>query len=87
MAWRVELSRGAEKDLASIDKPEALRIVKYLARLETLENPRERGKNLSGDLSDFWRYRVGSWRVLCRIEDNKLLVLIVRIGHRSSVYS
>ncbi len=86
MAWKIELSRRAEKDLATIDKPEALRIVNYLSELGSLENPRLRGKSLTGNLSGLWRYRVGSWRILSRIEDNRLLVLVVKIGHRNNVY-
>ena len=86
MGWKVEFSRNAEKELSSLDRPEALRIVKYLADLTELENPRSRGKALVADLSGLWRYRVGAWRILCRIEDGRLLVLVVKIGHRSSVY-
>ena len=87
MDWRIELSRRAEKQLAAIDAPEALRIVRYLSELEKLESPRSRGKELTATLSGLWRYRVGDWRVLCRIEDGRLLVLVVEIGHRSTVYN
>jgi mRNA interferase RelE/StbE len=87
LGWRIELSRRAEKQLAAIDAPEALRIVKYLSGLEELESPRSRGKGLTAALSGLWRYRVGDWRVLCRIEDGRLLVLVLEIGHRSTVYS
>ncbi|MGD9667266.1 MAG: type II toxin-antitoxin system RelE/ParE family toxin [Synergistaceae bacterium] len=59
MGWKVEFSRNAEKELSSLDRPEALRIVKYLADLTELENPRSRGKALVADLSGLWRYRVG----------------------------
>ena len=87
MGWRIELSRRAEKQLAAIDAPEALRIVKYLSGLEELESHRSRGKGLTAALSGLWRYRVGDWRILCRIEDGRLLVLVLEIGHRSTVYS
>ena len=87
MGWRVEFSRRAEKELAAINKPDALRIVGYLERVEKLHDPRLRGKALSAGMSGLWRYRVGDWRVLCRIEDGLLVVLVVRIGHRSTVYS
>ena len=87
LGWRIELSRRAEKQLAAIDAPEALRIVRYLSELEKLESPRSRGTGLTADLSGLWRYRVGDWRVLCRIEDGRLLVLVVEIGHRSTVYN
>ncbi|MDO5115294.1 MAG: type II toxin-antitoxin system RelE/ParE family toxin [Synergistaceae bacterium] len=87
MGWRVEFSRRAEKELAAINRVDALRITGYLAEVEKLHDPRLRGKALSANLSGLWRYRVGSWRVLCRIEDGLLVVLVVHIGHRSSVYN
>ena len=87
LGWRIELSRRAEKELAAINKPDALRIARYLAEVEKLQDPRLRGKALSANLSGFWRYRVGSWRVLCHIEDECLVVLVVQIGHRSTVYN
>lgn len=86
LVWKIELTRQAEKDLSAIDKTEALRIVKYLDEVQSLESPRSRGKGLTANLSGLWRYRIGQWRVLCRIEDGLLLVLVVQIGHRSTVY-
>ena len=86
MSWRIELSCRAWKQPAAICAPEALRVVRYLSELEKLESPRSRGKGLTADLAGLWRYRVGAWRVLCRIEDGRLLVLVVEIGHRSTVY-
>ena len=86
MAWQIEFSRKAEKELSSLDKPQALRILNDLEELTDLDDPRRRGKALVADLSGLWRYRVGAWRILCRIEDSRLLVLVVKLGHRSSVY-
>lgn len=86
MAWQIEFSRKAEKELSSLDKPQALRILNYLDELTGLDDPRRRGKALVADLSGLWRYRVGAWRILCRIEDSRFLVLVVKLGHRSSVY-
>jgi len=87
LGWKIEFSRSAEKELACIDKPEARRIVKYLAELQKLDDPRVRGKELTSDLSGLRRYRIGSWRILCRIEDNRLMVLVMHIGQRDSVYN
>lgn len=86
MGWQIEFSRKAEKELSSLDKPQALRILNYLDELTDLDDPRRRGKALVADLSGLWRYRVGAWRILCRIEDSRLLVLVVKLGHRRSVY-
>lgn len=86
MDWRIEFTRQAEKDLSRINKPDAQRILNYLEGLNELDNPRLRGKGLTSNLSGLWRYRVGSWRVLCKIEDGRMLVLVVQIGHRSTIY-
>ena len=86
MGWQIEFSRKAEKELSLLDKPQALRILNYLEELTDLDDTRRRGKALVADLSGLWRYRVGAWSILCRIEDSRLLVLVVKLGHRSSVY-
>lgn len=86
MGWRIELSRRAGKELAAINKPDALRIARYLAEVEKLQDPRLRGRALSANLSGFWRYRVGDWHVLCRIEDERLVILVVQMGHRYTIY-
>ena len=86
MLWKVEISDKADKQLLALDKPMRERIRNYVKDLEKLPNPRMRGENLSGNLSEFWKYRVGDYRLICRIEDDKLLVLVVKIGHRSEIY-
>lgn len=86
MGWRIEFLRKAEKELSSLDKTQALRILNYLDEVAALDDPRKRGKTLVADLSGLCRYRVGAWRILCRVEDSRLLVLVVKLGHRSSVY-
>jgi mRNA interferase RelE/StbE len=84
--WEIELTPEAKADLAKIDRTHAHRILKFLSqRVQKLSDPRNLGKALKGP--DFWRYRVGDYRLLCRIEDKKLCVLVVKIGHRSTVYS
>ena len=86
MGWTVELTPDAEGDLARLDKPVAKRIRDALAKIAELPSPRLRGKALTGPLGEFWSYRVGDYRVLCRIEDERITVLVVKIDHRSSVY-
>jgi len=83
--WRIRFTPSAEKDLKKTDKTEAERIIKFL-RARVSSDPRNTGKNLKGQLRDFWRYRVGDYRILARIEDEQLIVLVVRIGHRKEVY-
>lgn len=82
--YRVELTEDADKQLKSIDKPVRRRILLAIAKLE--DNPRPDGvKKLKGQ-SDQWRIRVGDWRVLYEIEDGRLIILVVMIGHRSKIY-
>lgn len=87
MAWTVKLSDDAKRDLSKLDKSVQKRIVAFLQeRIQSADNPRTSGKALQGNLSGVWRYRVGDYRLLCRIEDGELLILVIEIGHRKEVY-
>jgi mRNA interferase RelE/StbE len=87
MAWSIEFSDEADRDFAKLDKPIQTRIFRYLhGRIALANDPRDFGKPLRHGLAGKWSYRVGDYRILCHIEENKLLVLVVEIGHRSSVY-
>ena len=87
MAWRVEFSRAARADLASLDTVAQRRILKYLReRVAGDDNPRRLGKALRGEQAGFWRYRVGDYRLLCRIEDQASAILVLAAGHRREIY-
>ncbi len=88
MAWRIELGRDAEKALDKLDRPVAQRILRFLyERVAPLEDPRSIGEALKGSqLGEFWKYRVGDYRIISRIEDGELRILVVRIGNRRDVY-
>lgn len=88
MAWIVEFEADAKKDLAKLDKPVAKRITVFLReRVLGLGDPRAIGEALKGPrLGEFWKYRVGDYRIICRIEDGRLCVLVVAIGNRREVY-
>lgn len=88
MAWKVELSRVAEKELDRLDPQVARRILSFLhGRLASLDNPRSLGEALKGsELGEFWKYRVGDYRIVCTIEDQVLRILVVRVGNRREVY-
>ncbi len=88
MAWRIELADEARKDLAKFDKPVARRITAFLReRVATLDDPRAIGEALKGTrLGQLWKYRVGDYRIITSIEDGRLCVLVVRVGHRREVY-
>ena len=87
LAWKIEFTPEAEKQLERLDKQVAKRITRFLKeRVAVLEDPRALGEPLKGRLREFWRYRVGDYRILCHIEKGRLLVLVVRVGHRRDVY-
>lgn len=87
MAWTVEFTPGAERDLQQLDKQIQKRITRFLdERVASVEDPRAVGEALRGDLAGLWRYRVGDYRILCRIEDDRIVVTVIAIGHRSSIY-
>lgn len=87
MAWKVELSTSASKQLNKLDKPIADRILRFLReRVEKLDDPRAVGAKLQGTLAEFWKYRVSDYRLICSVENERLVVLVLRIGHRREVY-
>ena len=88
MSWKVEFLPQAERNVQDLDRPVARRIARFLFhRVAKLENPRSIGESLHGpELGELWKYRVGAYRVICKIEDARLVVLVVRVGHRSEIY-
>jgi len=87
LAWKIEVTELALKQLKKIGHSEAKRITQHLRkRIGTLEDPRQLGKALKGDLSNLWRYRVGDYRLICELKESELIVLVVRVGHRKGIY-
>ena len=88
MAWKVELSPAAEKDLDKLDQQWTKRILAFLhGRLAAGDNPRMIGAALKSQrFGEFWKYRVGDYRIIARIEDQLVRVLVVRIARRREVY-
>jgi mRNA interferase RelE/StbE len=88
LTWQIDLTASAVKHLSKLDKSEARRITAFLReRIGTIENPRTLGKPLIGpQLSEFWRYRVGDYRIICDIQDDVLVVLVIEIGNRREIY-
>lgn len=88
MVWQIKVSASAEKQLAKLDRPVAQRILNFLRdRVAPLEDPRAIGQALHGsDLGDFWRYRVGDWRVICEILDKEIVITVLSLGNRREVY-
>lgn len=86
MAWRISFTPQAQKDLARVGVQEARRITTFLQERIT-PDPKALGGPLKGQLREFWRWRIGDYRILAKIEEDHLLILVVRIGHRSKVYT
>ena len=88
MAWKVELDEAAEHELDKLDPQVARRILSFLFdRVAKLDDPRSIGESLKGSrLGEFWKYRVGDYRIISSIEDGALRILVVRIGNRREVY-
>ena len=88
MAWQIKLDEAAKKDLAKLDKQLARRITAFLReRVAVLDDPRSIGEKLKGStLGDFWKYRVGDYRIISKIEDDAVRILVVKIGNRREVY-
>ena len=87
MKYRVVLTDKAKKQLKKLDKHTAALIVGWLEKnLQGCDNPRVHGKSLVANRSGQWRYRVGDFRLICEIEDDKITILVLEIGHRKSIY-
>ncbi len=88
MAWKIELSTLARKNLSKLDPQLSRRILDFLhQRLVLLDDPRSIGEALQGSrLGAFWKYRVGDYRLIATIEDDAVCILILQIGHRREVY-
>ncbi len=86
MAWKIEFHKDAEKELAKVDKKIQKRILKVLRERIAPNNPRSFGEPLRGNLSGLWKYRIGNYRVIADIQDEVVVILVLRVGHRRKVY-
>lgn len=88
MTWKIELSTQAQKNLKQLDPQITRRILAFLhSRVAELEDPRSIGEALKGSkLGEFWKYRVGDYRIISSIEDGALYILVVRIDNRKEIY-
>ena len=86
-SYDVLFSNKAKKVLKKMDRQEAIMLMSWIKKnlLET-QNPRLHGKALTGDFSNYWRYRVGSYRLITELVDSKLIIHMINIGHRKDIY-
>ena len=87
MTWKVEFDDSAVKELRKLDNQIQREILRFFReRIAIEKNPRRFGKSLSRNLAGLWRYRIRNYRMICDIEDNKLVVLVIRVAHRKEIY-
>ena len=87
MAWEIEFLPQAAKELRKLDRTAAARIIQTLEqRIATLDDPRTLGSALVGEHAGYWRWRIGDYRVIARIEDERIVILVIRVAHRREVY-
>ena len=85
--WRIEISRTAEKQIQKLDRKTQKSLIKFLReRVEPATDPQQWGKPLRGEKHGLWRYRVGDYRLICDIQDEKITIVVLVVGHRKDVY-
>ena len=86
MAYQIEIDPKASRDFDKLDNSVKINLKKYLQKIVNVDNPKAYGKQLTGDLAGYWSYRVVNYRIIADVQDDKLVILIVGIGHRSVIY-
>jgi mRNA interferase RelE/StbE len=87
LAWTINYTDTARGQLSKLDKQTARRILDYMdKRVSGQDNPRSSGKALTGPLGGLWRFRVDDYRIICDIQDEFVVILVLKIGHRGKVY-
>ena len=85
--WRIEITRTASKQITKLDRQAQEAILSFLReRLSPADNPRQWGRALQGEKRGLWRYRVGDYRLICDIQDERITILVLELGHRKDVY-
>ena len=87
MTWQAKFSETATRQLKKLGKQTQRDILKYLKkRIETDDDPQRYGDPLRRSLSGLWKYRVGDYRLICEVQQEEIVVLVLAVGHRRKVY-
>ena len=87
MSYSVETTPGFDKTFKSLDKYTQKMLKAWIEKnLVGCEDPRLKGKGLTANLNGLWHYRIGDYRLICDIQDNKLILLLLTVGHRRDIY-
>jgi mRNA interferase RelE/StbE len=87
LAWQIDYTDEARRTLKSLDSTVSARITKFMeGRVASLDDPTQIAERLKGQLSNYWRYRVGDYRIICEIRRQILTVVVIQVGHRREIY-
>lgn len=87
MTWRIRFEKRAQKELERVGPVDQARIARFLRdRIASRSDPREIGEALAGPLNGYWKYRVGDYRIITKIDDTIVTIIVIRIGDRGEVY-
>ena len=87
MSWQLETTSRFDKEFKKLDRYTQKLIHGLITKnIDNTDDPRQHGKPLTGDLSGLWRYRIGDYRLICTLNDNRLIILALSIGHRRDIY-
>lgn len=84
--WRLIFDHTADRQFSKLDTPVQKRILNFFETVLKSPNPKSKALQMTGNMRAFWRFRIGSHRVICRFEDEELIIVAVKIGHRREVY-
>ena len=86
MVWNIRITKTAEKQIKFLDKTLQFRIVAFLKKVDEARNPRNYGKELKGNKTKLWRYRIGHYRLICHIDDDEKKLSVLEVAHRKEIY-
>jgi mRNA interferase RelE/StbE len=86
LAWEIRIEPAVRKQIRKLGKVNYARVIAGLEEIAELENPKQRGRALSGKLAGLWRWRFGDYRAIARIEEQRVVIVVIAVGHRREVY-
>lgn len=87
MSWSIAFIESAQKSFLKLDQTIQKRIIHFLeGQILSTQDPYRQGKALKGKMKNLWRYRISDYRVICKIDNQKLVILVVDVGHRREIY-
>lgn len=87
MTYELRTDKRFDKAFKKLDRPIQIMLKEWIEKnLMDCDDPRHIRKALTGNLSDIWRYRVGNYRLLCKIDDGALIIFALNVGHRKDIY-